>query len=95
MRTSIAALLALLLALSSANAQSFYCPKPSEPICISLLSFTKDDWQIQMCRTEIETFRDATKRYVDCLENEQRASIRLVSDVIDRFNNCMKTGFCY
>jgi hypothetical protein len=94
-RSCVYALLALLLAHSSVNAQAFYCSKPSDPSCISLLGIVKDEFQIQMCRMEIENFRDATKRYIECLDNEQRASIRNVSAVIERFNNCMRTSICY
>lgn len=77
-----------------AQAQS-YCSEPAEPSCISMLGISRDKFTFQLCRDEVEHYRQEVQDYVECLRDDQEDAIAQLNEVIERFNTCARTDVCW
>lgn len=97
---SLLTVAATVFPLNDAHAQYGYCSEPSEPSCLDMLGISRDEFSFQLCPSEVESYVDDVKRYIDCLVMEVKSTRakqnRKVDDVIERFN-CYASGndFCY
>ena len=69
-----------------------YCSEPVEPSCIDMLSMSRDQFSVDMCRLEVESYISDMQSYVECV---QRDASSKVDEQIDRYN-CYARGesFC-
>lgn len=47
-----------------------FCSAPREPSCVDMLGISKDDFSFQMCRSEVESYRQRVQSYIRCLIDE-------------------------
>ncbi|MEJ1358543.1 MAG: hypothetical protein RPU64_00190 [Candidatus Sedimenticola sp. (ex Thyasira tokunagai)] len=89
-----------------AHAYYGYCSEPSEPSCLGMLSFSRDEFSFNMCRSEVESYTDEVESYVRCLKSEleeKRSEFEQLqyeieqeqSDQIDKVNNVVEKFNCY
>lgn len=73
-----------------------FCSTPSEPSCINMLGISKDDFTFQMCRSELESYRQQVQSYIRCMVDEvnmeKEKQARELDRAIDRFNCYAKGG---
>lgn len=76
------------------NVAYSFCMQPSEPYCVSSFSAFNDEYEFKNCRSEVESFVEDSKNYVECLVNEHNQKIneqkQKVEEVIDDFNRRAK-----
>jgi hypothetical protein len=65
------------VALSSGASEALaFCSQPSEPYCLNTPSSARDDFFAARCRADIESYVDASRRYVDFVLRAARAEER-------------------
>lgn len=69
----------------TASAQNF-CYVPNPPYCASRFGSFDDEWEFDRCRREVEAFRDQSRTYVQCLQQERDAAVQKVNDAVEAFN---------
>lgn len=96
MRTGILSIAALCTLLNAhpAAATGYYCTEPREPSCISSYGGFDDEWEFNMCKTEVEQYLDDVSRFQTCLADWHGAIDNEANDVIESFN-CKARGDNY
>jgi predicted ribosome quality control (RQC) complex YloA/Tae2 family protein len=77
---------AILMASGAAQAQLLMCQEPRPPYCQDMFGPFNDRYDFQLCRDEIEAYRERVRRYIACLQDEQEEALRRLNRAIDAFN---------
>ncbi|RKQ70357.1 hypothetical protein BCL74_2302 [Oceanibaculum indicum] len=96
MRSRLLALALGLLAAQEASALS-YCSEPSVPFCAELIGKFNDQWEYQLCRQELESYRYDVERYIACVREEADSMVQEAvddyEDAVDSFNMRVNSPF--
>ena len=96
MKKFVALLLFTVLVLVRPAVAQYDCSPPSEPSCISDLSFNRDDCVFESCRSDVESYRLRMVDYLSCLEREHSEGLENLKHIVDRFNACARNQYaCY
>ena len=63
-----------------------YCYVPSPPYCADMYGRFNDQYEFDVCRQEVESYRSKVRLYVLCLSEERDVAISKVKKVVDAFN---------
>jgi hypothetical protein len=83
-RRTIAAALAMAAA-GAAEAQ-MHCDRPRKPYCAEQFGPFLDQADFLICRHEVEDYRRAIRRYLDCLRDESEEAVSALNRAIEAFN---------
>lgn len=86
--------IAVILSLATPASAQLFCDAPREPSCISTLSFSRDQFTFDMCRSEMETYQRRVRQYLACLQDESSEALRRLNAAIERFNRCARDPIC-
>lgn len=83
-----AGLAAVLLGLGMAGPvqAQMWCDRPRKPFCVEQFGPFLDRTDLLICRQEVEAFRLAIRRYLDCLRDEGQEAVSTLNRAIDAFN---------
>lgn len=70
----------------SGHASLLFCQEPRPPFCQEMFGPFGSSSDFQLCRIEVERFRQQTRAYVACLADAQEEALRRLDRVIDDFN---------
>ncbi len=69
------------------------CFEPSPPSCLHWLSKDSETYEIEMCRTSVERFRQDMEDYVECVADEAAEEVR---KVVRRYNcYARRESYCF
>ncbi|MBB5690398.1 hypothetical protein GXW77_03385 [Roseomonas alkaliterrae] len=88
-RRTIAAALAMaaaVVALAGAAEAQMHCDRPRKPYCADQFGPFLDQADFLICRHEVEDYRRAIRRYLDCLRDESEEAVSALNRAIDAFN---------
>jgi hypothetical protein len=63
-----------------------WCDRPRKPFCVEQFGPFLDQTEFLICRQEVEAFRLAIRRYLDCLRDEGQEAVSALNRAIDAFN---------
>jgi hypothetical protein len=82
------------IAVSADSAKALYCSKPSAPFCVNGSGYFDDQYELDNCKRQVESFIDDANEYAECLDEEKQEVINEANEVISEFN-CRIEGRSY
>ncbi|MFC3124533.1 hypothetical protein ACFOD4_05610 [Pseudoroseomonas globiformis] len=76
---------------ASAKAQ-LRCQVPVQPACAAQFGGFFDERDLGRCRREVETYRDAVRSYLACLQDESARAMDDLDEAIGGFNRRVRVG---
>lgn len=52
-----------------------YCSKPSAPYCATSFGEFGDQWELDRCKSEMESYQDDVRRYMSCRNDEAQTAV--------------------
>ncbi len=107
-RLAIGAIVALAALGGRPATAQMYCSAPSEPSCIGMMSFSRDQMSFDLCRSQVQSYRSETTSYLACLRRGQEEAMEQANEairrrnqavqelnrVVERFNACARNDYC-
>lgn len=85
---------AITLFLTASDALATLCFRPDPPRCADYLTASSSGSEFDNCRSEIESFRDEVREFIDCQGRERDEVLQELEDEVRQFNDCARDRLC-
>jgi hypothetical protein len=74
------------LALSCTSAKANFCSEPDPPFCADLYMEFSDQTDFELCKYDMDDYKDEVEEYLDCLSQASEDAIEQYNDAVESFN---------